>query len=98
MGVDKSLLPDKIFEQYSTDLYHCASCNYCVDAVWPDRNINHVCVTLQHHEKNPSYSGRGFIEAARFLAEGNELDLASLAKRVFTCTGCAIAIRPALSV
>ena len=88
MGIDKSLLPDKIFEQYSTDLYHCASCNYCVDAVWPDRNINHVCVTLQHHEKNPSYSGRGFIEAARFLAEGNELDLASLAKRVFTCTGC----------
>jgi Fe-S oxidoreductase len=88
MGIDKSLLPEKIFEQYSTDLYHCASCNYCVDAVWPERNINHVCVTMQHHEKNLSYSGRGFIEAARFLAEGNELDLSSLARRVFTCTGC----------
>lgn len=73
---------------YATDLYHCADCNYCVDAVWEERGIDHVCPTQQHHLPLASYSGRGYIAAARAWFEGADLNLDSLAERVFTCTGC----------
>lgn len=87
---------------YTADLYHCSSCNYCVDAVWPERGLVHVCATLEHHGPAPGYSGRGYIEAARALLEGETLDLARLAERVYTCTtcgncqtSCPLALRPA---
>jgi Fe-S oxidoreductase len=75
-------------ESFGRELYHCSSCNYCVDAVWPQRGILHVCATMEHHTRAPGYSGRGFIEAARAVFEGAALDAEALAKRVFTCTTC----------
>jgi Fe-S oxidoreductase len=96
-----SLSPDFV-EAFGRDLYHCSSCNYCVDAVWPERGIMHVCATMEHHTRAPGYSGRGFIEAARALMEGASLDAEALATRVFTCTtcgncesACPIGLRPA---
>jgi len=73
---------------FASDLYHCADCSYCVDAVWAERGIDHVCPTISHHQPVPSYSGRGYIAAARAWHEGAALDLDVLADRVFTCTGC----------
>ena len=73
---------------HSRELYHCSDCNYCVDAVWPERGIDHVCATLEHHSPALGYSGSGFMRAARALLEGVELTPASLAERVFSCTGC----------
>jgi len=73
---------------FASDLYHCADCSYCVDAVWAERGIEHVCPTISHHQPVASYSGRGFIAAARAWYEGTALDLDVLAERVFTCTGC----------
>lgn len=70
------------------DLYHCADCNYCVDAVWEEAGIAHVCATLQSHSPLASYSGRGYIAAARAWNEGKVPDLATLADRVFTCSTC----------
>ena len=88
--------------RYERDLYHCSSCNYCVDAVWPERGINAVCATMEQHSRAPGYSGRGYIEAARAILEGQALDGATLAERVFTCTtcgncetACPIGLRPA---
>ncbi|MGE0484845.1 MAG: 4Fe-4S dicluster domain-containing protein [Gammaproteobacteria bacterium] len=77
-----------VLERFGDELYHCASCNYCVDPVWPERGIVRVCATLEHHAPSPAYSGRGFIEIARALAEGMELDLDTVAARVNTCTDC----------
>ncbi|MEQ8495555.1 MAG: (Fe-S)-binding protein [Gammaproteobacteria bacterium] len=95
-------LPDWFDERFGADLYHCASCNYCVDAVWPERGIRHVCATLEHHSPSPGYSGRGFIDTARALLEGVPLAADSVAERVFTCTtcgncevACPIGLRPA---
>ncbi len=75
-------------ERYTRDLYHCSNCNYCVDAVWPQHGIEHVCVTMEQHTRAPGYSARGYIEAARAVAEGISIDAAQLAERVFTCTTC----------
>jgi Fe-S oxidoreductase len=87
---------------FAKDLYHCADCSYCVDATWTGRGIAHVCPTIEHHRPVPSYSGRGYLAAARALAEGEALAPAVLAERVFSCTGCAnceqvcpIGLRPA---
>lgn len=95
-------LPAWFDERFGADLYHCASCNYCVDAVWPERGLHHVCATLEHHSPAPGYSGRGFIDTARALLEGVALDADSIAERVFTCTtcgncetSCPIGLRPA---
>ena len=95
-------LPAWLDERFGADLYHCASCNYCVDAVWPERGLHHVCATLEHHSPAPGYSGRGFIDTARALLEGVALDADSVAERVFTCTtcgncetSCPIGLRPA---
>ncbi|MGD9600667.1 MAG: 4Fe-4S dicluster domain-containing protein [Gammaproteobacteria bacterium] len=73
---------------FTRDLYHCADCNYCVDAVWPERGLVHVCPTLQSHSPLTSYSGRGYVAAARAWHEGAALDLPTLGERVFTCTTC----------
>jgi len=75
-------------EAFARDLYHCADCNYCVDAVWPERGLVHVCPTLQSHSPLTSYSGRGYLAAARAWREGAALDLPTLGERVFTCTTC----------
>jgi len=87
---------------FAADLYHCADCGYCVDAVWVERGIDHVCPTIGHHAPIASYSGRGFIAAARAWVEGAALDRDVLAERVFACTGCGnceqvcpIGLRPA---
>ncbi len=77
-----------LIEAFKKDLYHCSDCNYCVDAVWEERGIDHVCPTMQHHTRVTSYSGRGYITAARAWREGAALDLAALGARVFTCTTC----------
>jgi Fe-S oxidoreductase len=84
------------------DLYHCADCNYCVDAVWEEAGLAHVCATVQSHSPLVSYSGRGYLAAARAWHEGRALDLPTLAERVFTCstcghceTVCPIGLRPA---
>ena len=73
---------------FAADLYHCADCGYCVDAVWAERGLEHVCPTIAHHLPVASYSGRGYIAAARAWHEGAALDLDVLAQRVFTCSGC----------
>ncbi|MGE0371019.1 MAG: 4Fe-4S dicluster domain-containing protein [Gammaproteobacteria bacterium] len=88
MSTPAFTLPASFVEQYGEDLYHCASCNYCVDAVWAERGIAHVCATLEHHSPAPGYSGRGFIDIARALHEGRPLAVEAVAERVFTCTGC----------
>lgn len=87
---------------FASDLYHCADCGYCVDAVWAERGINHVCPTISHHQPIASYSGRGYIAAARAWYEGADIDEDALAARVFACTGCGnceqvcpIGLRPA---
>ena len=81
-------LSRKFLDKHVDELYRCASCNYCVDAVWAERGVAHVCATLEHHQAAPGYSGRGFIEIARALVEGVELDTDAVAERVFTCTAC----------
>ena len=48
-----------VLARYGDELYHCASCNYCVDQVWPERGIARVCATFEHHAPSPAYSGRG---------------------------------------
>ena len=88
MSAPDFTLPAAFVERFAADLYRCSSCNYCVDAVWAERGVAHVCATLEHHSPSPGYSGRGFIDAARALLEGDALDPASVAARVFTCTGC----------
>ncbi|MGE0487516.1 MAG: 4Fe-4S dicluster domain-containing protein [Gammaproteobacteria bacterium] len=88
MSTTTFTLPASFVEQYSADLYRCASCNYCVEAVWAERGIKHVCATLEHHSPAPGYSGRGFIDIARALYEGRPLATDAVAERVFTCTGC----------
>ena len=55
--------------RYARDLYHCSSCNYCVDGVWPERGMQGVCATMEQHTRAPGYSGRGYIEAARAIME-----------------------------
>jgi len=69
-------------------LYHCADCNYCVDAVWQERQWNHVCPTLAHHSSALSYSGRGYMSLARAIHEGAEFPLEDVAERACTCTSC----------
>lgn len=76
------------FEALARELYHCADCNYCVDAVWAERGLQHVCPTLSHHSPLTSFSGRGYIAAARAWREGMALDLEGLATRAFTCSTC----------
>ncbi len=73
---------------FARELYHCSSCNYCVDAVWPARGMSGVCATMEQHSRAPGYSGRGYIEAARTIVEGQALNAEALAQRVFTCTTC----------
>ncbi|MEN9727437.1 MAG: hypothetical protein RL434_1803 [Pseudomonadota bacterium] len=84
------------------DLYHCADCNYCVDAVWEEVGLSHVCATVQSHSPLVSFSGRGYLAAARAWHEDQAIDLPTLAERVFTCstcghceTVCPIGLRPA---
>ncbi|MCC6708543.1 MAG: (Fe-S)-binding protein [Gammaproteobacteria bacterium] len=81
-------LSEDFVTRFARDLYHCSSCNYCVDAVWPERGMHAVCATLEQHSRAPGYSGRGYIEAARAIMEGQALDAATLADRVFSCTTC----------
>jgi Fe-S oxidoreductase len=90
------------FATLESDLYHCSACNYCVEAVWAQRGIEHVCPTLLHHSPAYGYSGLGYLAQARAWREGTDLDLASLAERAFTCTtcgnceeACPIGLRPA---
>lgn len=90
------------FAPLETDLYHCSACNYCVEAVWERRGLDHVCPTLLHHSPSYGYSGLGYLSQARAWREGAGLDLASLAERAFTCTtcgnceeACPIGLRPA---
>jgi len=97
MSLNLSLL-----ETFRKDLYHCSDCNYCVDAVWAERGMHHVCATITHHSPAISYSGRGFVLAARALLEGQALNPETVAERVFSCTGCGnceascpIGLRPA---
>ena len=73
---------------YFKDLYHCSDCGYCVDAIWQERGIEHICATLGSHSPGLSYSGQGYIKLARAWLEGEELALPTLAERVFSCTGC----------
>ncbi len=94
------LTPD--FTLFESDLYHCSACNYCVEAVWEQRGINHVCPTLLHHSPSYGYTGLGYLSQARAWHEGAELNLESLAERAFTCTtcgnceeACPIGLRPA---
>lgn len=84
------------------DLYHCAACNYCVDLVWSEWGIDHVCPTVIHHSPSYGYAGLGYISQARAWYEGETLPFHSLAERAFTCTTCGnceevcpIGIRPA---
>jgi Fe-S oxidoreductase len=102
MNAPRLSLSDAFTQRFARDLYHCSSCNYCVDAVWPERGLAGVCATLEHHDSGLGYSGRGFIEVARALTEGETLAPASIAERVFSCTTCGncervcpIGIRPA---
>ena len=95
-------LSEDFVARFARDLYHCSSCNYCVDAVWPERGMSAVCATMEQHTRAPGYSGRGYIEAARAILEGQALDGAALGERVFTCTtcgncesACPIGLRPA---
>ena len=81
-------LSEDFVTRFARELYHCSSCNYCVDAVWPGRGMRGVCATMEEHSRAPGYSGRGFIEAARALVEGQALNTEALAQRVFTCTTC----------
>lgn len=88
--------------RFTQDLYHCSDCGYCVDAVWAERGLQHVCATLQSHSPQPGYSGRGFLLAARAWHEGLALDETALGERVFACatcghceTVCPIGLRPA---
>ena len=74
--------------RYRHDLYHCATCNYCVSAVWPQRGIDGVCATLRSHSPVASYSGKGYLATARALLEGEPLDLDSVAERAYACTTC----------
>ncbi|MDF1832002.1 MAG: (Fe-S)-binding protein [Porticoccaceae bacterium] len=83
------------------DLYHCSDCGYCVEAIWEERNIDHVCATLQSHSPGLAYSGQGYISTARAWLEGENLPLESVAEHAFTCTSCGncericpIAMRP----
>ena len=94
--------PSPDFTLFESDLYHCSACNYCVEAVWQQRGINHVCPTLLHHSPSYGYSGLGYLSQARAWHEGTVLDLESLAERAFTCTtcgnceeACPIGLRPA---
>jgi Fe-S oxidoreductase len=83
------------------DLYHCSDCGYCVEAIWEERNIDHICATLQSHSPGLAYSGQGYISTARAWIEGEDLPLESVAEHAFTCTSCGncericpIAMRP----
>ena len=73
---------------FEENLYHCASCNYCVDAVWAEWGIDHVCTTLRHHSPAHGYSGKGYIAVARAWFEGASFDPDVLSERVYTCTTC----------
>ena len=77
-----------LLEAFRKDLYHCSDCNYCVDAVWQERGMDHICATITHHAPVLSYSGRGYMAAARALLEGQALNPETLAERAFSCTGC----------
>ena len=73
---------------YLKDLYHCSDCGYCVDAIWEERDIDHICATLESHSPGLSYSGQGYIKTARAWVEGEDLPLASVSEHAFTCTSC----------
>lgn len=73
---------------FEENLYHCASCNYCVDTVWAEWGIDHVCTTLEHHSPAHGYSGKGYIANARAWFEGASLDPDVLSERAYTCTTC----------
>ena len=75
-------------QPFADALYHCATCNYCVSATWPQRGIDGVCATLRSHSPVASYSGKGYLAAARALLEGEPLDLDSVAERAYACTTC----------
>ncbi|MCC7120044.1 MAG: (Fe-S)-binding protein [Gammaproteobacteria bacterium] len=88
--------------EFARDYYHCADCSYCVDATWAERGLDHVCPTIMHHRPVVSWSGRGYLLAARAWFEGAAIDEGALAERVFACTGCGhceavcpIGLRPA---
>lgn len=70
------------------NLYHCSRCNYCVEAHWEERRIQHVCPTLIYHSPALGYSGKGYLASARAVLEGEELPVSSLVERFFTCTTC----------
>lgn len=83
---DKEALPH--LTEFLKDLYHCADCGYCVEAIWEERGIEHICATLGSHSPALSYSGQGYLKLARAWVEGESLPLPGLAERVFSCTGC----------
>lgn len=74
--------------EFTDDLFHCSRCNYCVEMIWEERGIHHVCPTLLHHNPAPSYSGKGYLAIARALADGEEISQSALVDRLFACTTC----------
>lgn len=83
---DKEALPH--LTEFLKDLYHCSDCGYCVEAIWEERGVEHICATLGSHSPALSYSGQGYLKLARAWVEGESLPLPELAERVFSCTGC----------
>lgn len=83
---DKEALPH--LTEFLKDLYHCSDCGYCVEAIWEERGVDHVCATLRSHSPALGYSGQGYLKLARAWVEGESLPLPGLAERVFSCTGC----------
>ncbi len=64
-----------LLETFRKDLYHCADCNYCVDAVGAERGIEHVCPTIQSHSPVTSYMAltelKTFFDPRGILSPGN---------------------------
>ena len=69
-------------------LYHCASCNYCVDMVWREQGIAGVCATVRDHSRSTAYTGKGYMATARALLEDAPLPLEAVAQSAWACTTC----------
>ena len=69
-------------------LYHCASCNYCVDMVWREQGIAGVCAAVRDHSRSPAYTGKGYMATARALLEGEPLPVDAVAESAWACTTC----------
>ena len=67
-------------------LYHCASCNYCVDMVWREQGIAGVCATVRDHSRSTAYTGKGYMATARALLEDAPLPLEAVVQSAWACT------------